>query len=755
MREREYFERTGVRSTVAVPLIQGDRLLGAAIFSTTRVEVIWQDSVVQRLRLFGEVFANALARKMMEEAGRDLLRFEQLVSDISARLAGASSNRVDEEIQHALQVIVAFFDADHCAIVEAISHTGEAYIRYQARRAGSTPLATDGDFATLDPWEYARVFIRGEVVILQRPEQFPTEGSSDGNTDAAIQLRSLLCIPIAVGSTIPYLFGLAFRGAERTWAGEYLSRLRLLGETLISALLRARAEEALRTNEERFRRVVEAALNGVMMIDMDGRIVIVNSQLESTFGYGREELLGKQVEMLLPPRYRDRHRAYRSQFMADPEVRPMGAGLELYGLRKDGTEVPIEIGLNPIRMSEELFVLATVVDISARKQAEQELRASAQRLAEAQRIARLGSWEWDIAADTTTGSEEARRILGGGPEEFNRFLDYVHPDDWLELKQAIEQLFRDREESFELEYRIIRPDGAERIIRDQGNIYYASDGKPLRALGTVQDVTDLRLAEQEARKLRTQLWHADRVVRTGALTASLAHELNQPLAAILSNAQAALRFLARDNADLAEVKDILRDIVRDDKRAAAVVSGLRAMVRRQQTERATIDMAVVVGEMLAFLHSELIAANIEVARDFQPGCRVLADRVQLQQVVLNLVMNAIEAMREPTVEERRLQLTVRRTASDTVRVAMRDSGPGIPQERLDSVFDAFCTTKAQGMGLGLAVCWSIVDAHGGRIWVENNDGDPGITFLFELPSFARGDVAHGASGPGTGDGETR
>jgi C4-dicarboxylate-specific signal transduction histidine kinase len=166
-------------------------------------------------------------------------------------------------------------------------------------------------------------------------------------------------------------------------------------------------------------------------------------------------------------------------------------------------------------------------------------------------------------------------------------------------------------------------------------------------------------------------------------------------------------------------------------------------------------MAVVVGEMLAFLHSELIAANIEVARDFQPGCRVLADRVQLQQVVLNLVMNAIEAMREPTVEERRLQLTVRRTASDTVRVAMRDSGPGIPQERLDSVFDAFCTTKAQGMGLGLAVCWSIVDAHGGRIWVENNDGDPGITFLFELPSFARGDVAHGASGPGTGDGETR
>jgi len=275
------------------------------------------------------------------------------------------------------------------------------------------------------------------------------------------------------------------------------------------------------------------------------------------------------------------------------------------------------------------------------------------------------------------------------------------------------------------------------------------DGMPYGTGGVSTDITAQRKAEQETRRLRRQVWHSDRVARTGALTASLSHELNQPLAAILSNAQAGLRFLARDNPDLEEVRAILEDIVRDDKRAAAVISGLRAMVRRQDTDtdRQRIDLAAAVCDILDLVHSELLGWHVAVETDLEAGCPVLADKVQIQQVVLNLVMNAIEAMHDTAVEQRRLQLAVRRSGKETVQVSIRDSGPGIPAKRVKTVFDAFWTNKAQGMGLGLAVCRSIVEAHGGSMRAVNNDDGPGATFFFELPIDTGSGLVSGAAVP--------
>lgn len=257
------------------------------------------------------------------------------------------------------------------------------------------------------------------------------------------------------------------------------------------------------------------------------------------------------------------------------------------------------------------------------------------------------------------------------------------------------------------------------------------DGQPYAICGVATDVTELRKSEREGRALQQRVWHMDRVARAGALSASLAHELNQPLAAVLSNAQAALRFIDGGRADPAEIRQILEDIVRDDKRAATVISNLRAMMRHQEAVRHRVDLADAVREMLEMLRGELLEQRVETVTAFVEGCVALADRGQVQQVVLNLVMNALDAMGEQPAGERRLRLEVAREG-DKARVAVRDSGAGIAPQDIGRVFDAFQSTKPQGMGIGLSLCRSIVEAHGGSIWLEAN-ADRGVTAFFTLP----------------------
>jgi PAS domain S-box-containing protein len=733
--EREYFERAGVRSTVAIPLFLGDVLLGAAIFSALQEEVRWPEALVQRLQLLGGVLASALGRQAMEDAQRETLRFETIIANVSARMAVVVPDRAEEEITRALGEVLQFFGADHCSLTEADLAKGHAHIRCLASDDDIAPLPVDIDYASKCPLAYDRLFRRGEALVRSRMGDYPAEDSIDQEMVEILGIRSILAIPIAVGERVRYCLGLASSRENIVWPEDYVPRLRFLGDALVNALLRIRSDEALRTSEERFRSVVESAPNGVMMVDADGRIVLANPQVERIFGYRGEELRGRQVEMLLPLGDRERHHAYRREYTSESELRQMAGRRELYGLRKDGTEVPVEIGLNPIRTSEGRFVLATIVDATERKQAEKALRDGARSLAEAQQIARLGSWECDLVAQKVRLSDEARKIVGVEITQFSDFIALAHPLDRSELTGALAQVGRDREDSIDLEFRIEPPDGGERIVRVRGHAYFGLDGAPVRAVGTIQDVTQSRQAEEEARDLRMQLWHTDRIARSGMLTASLAHELNQPLTAILSNAQAALRFLARDEPDLAELREILGDIVRDDKRAAAVISGLRAMMRHRETERESVDMAAVLTEILGLLHSELIGAGIELSSHFEQGCRVVADRVQLQQVVLNLVMNAVEAMRDSKTAERRISVACQ-TADGAVRVRVQDTGPGIPPERRESVFDAFASTKLQGMGLGLAICRSLVESHGGRIWLEASDGGCGSTFNFEIPAAA-------------------
>jgi signal transduction histidine kinase len=275
--------------------------------------------------------------------------------------------------------------------------------------------------------------------------------------------------------------------------------------------------------------------------------------------------------------------------------------------------------------------------------------------------------------------------------------------------------------------------GAERIWRDEFV-------QRLHLLGDVfANTLSRRRSEMEGQRLRQDLAHVGRVSTMGELTASLAHELNQPLTAILSNAQAALRILPSDKADLADIRDILGDIVEDDKRAGEVIHRLRGFLKKSNLELATLDIGDLVSQVARLVSSDAILRNVSIRLELAPGLPpVCGDRVQLQQVVLNLLMNGLDAMRESGEGERTLVLrTLRTDPPATVVVAVEDSGLGIDKADLEHVFHAFYTTKPEGLGMGLAIARSIVEAHGGRLEVRNNP-ERGATFSLTLPAIKEG-----------------
>ncbi len=250
--------------------------------------------------------------------------------------------------------------------------------------------------------------------------------------------------------------------------------------------------------------------------------------------------------------------------------------------------------------------------------------------------------------------------------------------------------------------------------------------------GLVVDVTDRKHAEQEARQLRDELAHAGRITTMGEMTAALAHELNQPLTAILSNAQAASRFLSASDPDLDEVRDILHDIADDDTRAGEVIRRIRSLVKKAPVDLRPLDLNTILREVIGLLHSDAVIRGIVVLHELESDLpEVEGDRIQLQQVVLNLLLNAFDAMRDGLTQDRSVAVRSRRVDSE-VLVTVSDRGPGIPPEEMDRLFEPFRSSKPGGLGLGLSISRSIVMSHGGRMWAENNTMR-GATFGFSLP----------------------
>jgi len=314
----------------------------------------------------------------------------------------------------------------------------------------------------------------------------------------------------------------------------------------------------------------------------------------------------------------------------------------------------------------------------------------------------------------------------------NGWAEGVHPDDRERCLATYADAFDARRE-FTMEYRLRRADGEYGWVSDKGVPRRAPDGTFLGYIGCADDITPRKEAELTAERHRAELAHVARLSTMGELAASLAHELNQPLTAILSNAQTAERFLASDQIDLDEVREILKDVVEDDRRASEVIHRLRALVRKEPPAFAPLDLGSVIGDVVRLVHGDAVLRHSRVSVEVALGLpAVLGDRIELQQVVLNLLVNAFDAMKDCPTREREVSVRAALDGAGMVKVAVRDRGTGVSAGDLDRIFEPFHTTKREGLGMGLSICRNIIAAHGGRLWVENNP-NRGATFWFTVP----------------------
>ena len=382
-----------------------------------------------------------------------------------------------------------------------------------------------------------------------------------------------------------------------------------------------------------------------------------------------------------------------------------------------------ELTLDVLRASE----LATKLQAS-----DAALEESRQGMALAVEAADIGFGVWDLSRDVVSTTGRVRSGPGSAQLDFEGFLTSIHPDDRERVRLAAAECLRSKGE-FESEYRIVGPEGEIRWIAVRGRVECDAEGCPVRVRGVSIDVTARKHAELEVDRQRNELAHLSRVTMLGELSGSLAHELNQPLAAILSNAEAAQNFLSRDDVDLNEVRAILGDIVEDDKLAGEIIRRLRLLLRKGEVQLQALEANEVVGDVLKLMRSDLLNRGVAVSLELAPELpRVLGDRVQIQQVLLNLVANGCDAMDATAPGQRRLRLSTALEGGDAVRISVADRGSGVPAGESERVFEPFFTTKAGGMGLGLAICRTIVTAHRGRLWDENN-AEGGATFAFTLP----------------------
>ena len=363
------------------------------------------------------------------------------------------------------------------------------------------------------------------------------------------------------------------------------------------------------------------------------------------------------------------------------------------------------------------------------------LRENERRMSLAVDAANLGIWIRDLTRNEIWASDRWRELFGFTPSEpldLENILQRLHPDDRKALQQVLTKALAGGG-TYETEFRVTLPDGGLRWISSRGQVELDATGQPVRVRGVSRDVSAQKQAEQETQLLRREVVHVARVTMMGQLASALVHEINQPLGAILRNAEAAELFMQNASPDLDEIRSIIADIRKDDERAGAVIARMRGLFKRQPLSTKALDVGELVGDVGALVRTEAVAQHVrlevDVPGDLPP---VRGDRVHLQQVLLNVILNGMDALNGASGGERRISVIALLNGARTVEIAVSDTGSGIPADKLAHVFDPFFTTKPNGMGMGLPISRTIIEAHGGRFWAENNSSG-GATFHFTLP----------------------
>lgn len=497
---------------------------------------------------------------------------------------------------------------------------------------------------------------------------------------------------------------------------------------------RKRQEVALWKSEERLRALLRSAPDAMVLTDFEGRILDMNDQAEALLEYRLSDVVGSSIDHLTPERLRSRIPELRAAFDRDPHRRSLIDGHSFAIERSDGTEMPVELSMSIVTGADDSRqLLCSLRDLTARRRVEAQLRSSEQRLREMANVVPAMVCSVDTEhryrfvndAYAAWHGRERHQMVG-------RLLrEVVGEKLFAEMTTSIDAVLAGAATHFRGEMVNV---GGRTIPVDVSLVpQHGEEGQVTGYFVVVFDVTTEVAAREADRRHRDELAHVGRVATMGELAASIAHELNQPLSAIVANAQAAHRLLGAIPPDLEEVGEALADISTAGTQAGVVIASIRDLLQRGERRDEPVDLVFLAREVIDFLHSEVVSRGVAVTIDRSAATvpTVRGDPIQLKQVLLNLLMNAIEAASRSPVTGRTVNVMVAAKGQE-IEVAVIDTGPGLPKDDIEDLFAPFVSRRADGLGMGLAICRSIVEAHDGRLWGEN-DPDGGAAFRVRLP----------------------
>lgn len=475
--------------------------------------------------------------------------------------------------------------------------------------------------------------------------------------------------------------------------------------------------------------LLATAVDGIIVIDAAGLVQVYNPACERLFGYSESEVVGQNVRMLMPSPYHEEHDRYIASYRSTGHPKIIGVGREVSGRRKDGSVFPMYLSVGEGHRDGKSIFVGIIHDLTRQKRAEQERDQLAAIVGSSHDVI-IGKdldgivTAWNRGAELTYGYTAAEMI--GRP-----IADIAPPDRKHEIADLIQRVRRGE---------IVSQYDSHRVTKDGRTLDMSLTLSPIRdGAGSVigvstiaRNMTDLRLAERRVAELTSEMVHISRLSAMGQLASSLAHELNQPLTAVVNYSEAARHMMTTSTPPVAKIADFLEKIAAQAERAGQIIRRLRGHVEKSEVERAPESLAAVVEEASSLATVGAKVDGVRVTYELAPDLPLLRiDKIQIQQVVVNLVRNAIEALRGSA----RREVTIRTTAAENGQqeVTVADTGPGLPAEIAENLFKPFTTTKKDGMGIGLSISQTIIDAHGGRIWAEPNPG-AGTIFRFRLPS---------------------